>query len=67
VNFATYNIQSDQKVNIYYYYLIIEKMYLLFNNQKQHFTFVGMAHLPALLPNAAPRRFFAKMSKTRQF
>jgi hypothetical protein len=37
--------------------------------QEQHFIFVRMGNLAALLPNATPlvSRFFAEMSKKRQF
>jgi hypothetical protein len=37
--------------------------------QEQHFTFVRLGNLPALLPNATPlvSRFFGKMSKKCQF
>jgi hypothetical protein len=39
------------------------------NKQEQHFTFVIMGNLSALLPNATPlvRRFFGEMSNKRQF
>jgi hypothetical protein len=49
-------------VHFYIYYrLMMEKMYKIKN---QHFTFVRICNLPALLPNATPlvSRFFAKMS-----
>jgi hypothetical protein len=37
------------------------------NKQEQHFTFVSLGHLPALLPNATPlvSRFFGEMSSKR--
>jgi hypothetical protein len=52
----------------YYYYLISDNRENLSNKQAQHFTFVSMGNLPALLPNATPlvNRFFAGMSKKRQ-
>jgi hypothetical protein len=39
------------------------------NKQEQHFTFVRMDNLPALLPNATPlvSRFFGEISKKCQF
>jgi hypothetical protein len=38
------------------------------NKQEQHFTFVRMSNLPAVLPNATSlvTKFFAEMSKKRQ-
>jgi hypothetical protein len=37
--------------------------------QEQHFTFVKLGNLPALLPNATPlvNRLFTEMSKKRQW
>jgi hypothetical protein len=46
MNFRRWNFNSAS----YYYHLIMEKK----NKQEQHFTFVRMGNLPALLPNATP-------------
>jgi hypothetical protein len=46
--------------------MIMEKIYKI---EEQHFTFVRIGNLPALLPNATPlgSRFFGEMSNKRQF
>jgi hypothetical protein len=64
VNFRRWNYNCA----FYYYYLIMEKIYLK-NKQEQYFTLVGMGNLQALLPHATPlvSRFFAEMSNKCQF
>jgi hypothetical protein len=65
MNFRRWNYIHIYNCEFYYYYLIMEKIYKI---NEQHFTFVKMGNLPALLPNATPpvRRFFSEMSKKRQ-
>jgi hypothetical protein len=54
-------VPESKRTPLGYIYQIMKK--------EQHFTFVKMDNLPALLPNAIPlvSRFFVEMSNKRQF